>query len=649
MRHSVATGSGAQHRTPPRGRPLETGVFVLYRTVQPGAYVEDVARPGTADTSTINDHAQSVAVMFRDRVTVTPQAEAFRFPDNDGWTSVTWQQVDARVRAIAAGLIALGVAPEDRVGLASSTRYEWVLADFAVLCAGAATTTLYPTTHARDVAFIVADSGSRVVVAEDQSQVDKLLAHRAELPDVQKIVIMVGEGDGDLVITLDDVETLGRQLLATTPDAVERRIEAIRPDHLSSIIYTSGTTGRPKGVRLPHRAWTYTAVAIDALGILRADDVNFLWLPLAHAFGKVMLALPLLIGFPTAIDGRVDKIVDNLAVVHPTFMAAAPRIFEKAHARIQNMTVAEGGLKKRIFDWAVQVGIRASQAREDGRVVPPLLAIQHAVADRLVFSTIRDRFGGRLRFFVSAAAPLNREIARWFDAIGIIVLEGYGLTETAAASVINRPDAYRFGTVGLPFPGTEIKIADDGEILVRSPGMMTGYHNLPEATAEALDVDGWFSTGDIGAVDVDGFLRITDRKKDLFKTSQGKYVAPSATAAAFKAVCPYVSEMTVYGEERPYCVALVSLDSEAVMEWAALNGLEGKTFAEIAQHTATRELIGGYVDTLNEQLNRWEQIKRFAILDRELSVAAGDLTPSLKAKRNVIVKNFADTLAHLYD
>ncbi len=554
-----------------------------------------------------------------------------------------------RVRRIAAGLTALGVAPEDRVALASSTRYEWVLVDFAVLCAGAATTTLYPTTNARDVAFIVADSGSRVVVAEDRTQVEKVLAHRADLPAVEKVVIVDGEGDGEFVITLDDLEALGDTVLATSPGVIDQRVAAIRPEHLASIIYTSGTTGRPKGVRLAHRAWTYTAAAIDALGILSADDVNFLWLPLAHAFGKVMLALPLIVGFPTAIDGRVDKIVDNLAAVHPTFMAAAPRIFEKAHARVQAMIDDEGGLRKRLFDWAIGVGIAASRARETGSALSPLLSIQHAVADRLVFSTIRARFGGRLRFFVSAAAPLNRDIARWFDAIGIIVLEGYGLTESAAASFINRPTAYRFGTVGLPFPGTEVRIADDGEILLRSPGVMTGYHNLPDATAEALDGDGWLHTGDIGAIDDDGFLRITDRKKDLFKTSQGKYVAPSATAAAFKAICPYASEMIVYGEGRPYCVALVSLDGEAIADWAAKNGLDGLSLDEIARHDSTRALIGGYIDALNEQLNRWEQIKRFAILDRELSVAAGDLTPSLKAKRNVIVKNFADTLEHLYD
>lgn len=594
------------------------------------------------------DRAPSVARLFLDRVAASPHSEAFRHPSGHGWTSVTWQQLGDRARRVAAGLMALGVAPEERVALASATRYEWALVDFAVLCAGAATTTLYPTTNARDASFIVADSGSRVVVAENQSQVDKLLAHRADLPEVTKVVIIDGHGDGHFVITLDELEALGERLLQTSPGAVEARVADIRPDHLASIIYTSGTTGRPKGVLLPHRAWLYTAAAIDSLGILGADDLNYLWLPLAHAFGKVMLALPLVIGFPTVIDGRVDMIVDNLADVHPTFLAAAPRIFEKAYARIQATAGEQGAVKKRIFDWAIKLGVRASQLREAGDTPSRVLALQLRIADELVFSTIRERFGGRLRFFVSAAAPLSQDIARWFDAIGIIVLEGYGLTETAAASFINRPNAYRFGTVGLPFPGTEVKIADDGEILLRSAGVMTGYHDLPQATAEALDSDGWLYTGDIGNLDDGGFLRITDRKKDLFKTSQGKYVAPSAIAAAFKAVCPYANELVVYGEGRPYCVALVSLDGEAIADWAASHDLAQLSFAELAHHDAVHELINGYIGQLNEQLNRWEQLKDFAILDRELSVASGDLTPSLKVKRAVIVKEFAPVLAHLY-
>jgi long-chain acyl-CoA synthetase len=601
------------------------------------------------DFTKIENRAPSVAQMFLNRVAATPHTEAFRYPQDGGWESVTWQQVGERVQHIAAGLISLGINPEDRVALASSTRYEWVLVDFAVMCAGAATTTVYPTTIAADVAYIVANSGSRVVVAEDQNQVDKLLEHRTELPDVSKVVIIDGEGDGDWVITLNELEQLGKQLLADSPNAVEERAATVGPDQLASLIYTSGTTGRPKGVRLTHGAWTYTAAAIDALNVLGPDDLNFLWLPLAHSFGKVMLALPLSIGFPTAIDGRADKIVDNLAVLHPTIMGAAPRIFEKAHARIEQMIAEQGGVKKRIFHWSIGVGLKVSAARQAGKKPSLASSLAYRVADRLVFSTIRERFGGRVRFFVSAAAALDRNVAQWFDAVGITVLEGYGLTETAAASFINRPTAYRFGTVGWPFPATEVKIADDGEILLRGPGVMTSYHDLPDATAEALDSDGWFRTGDIGEIDADGYLRITDRKKDMFKTSQGKYVAPAAIEVRFKGLCPYVGELIVIGEAKPYCVALVSLDSEAITDWAAKHGLAGKSFAEIARDEKTGELIAGYIDTLNLELNRWEQIKKFTILDRELSIEAGDLTPSMKLRRKVVVGKAADDISALYE
>ncbi len=601
------------------------------------------------DLSKIEHRAASVAHLFRNRVAATPHAEAFRYPRDDEWESVTWQQVGDRVQNIAAGLIALGIAPEDRVALASSTRYEWVLVDFAVMCAGAATTTVYPTTNATDVAYIVANSGSRVVVAENQAQVDKLLEHRSALPAVAKVVIIDGEGDGDWVVTLDELEQQGRQLLVDSPDAVDERIAAIGPDRLASLIYTSGTTGRPKGVRLTHEAWTYTAAAIDALNVLGPEDLNFLWLPLAHSFGKVMLALPLQIGFPTAIDGRVERIVDNLAAVRPTVMGAAPRIFEKAHARIMGMVAEQGGLKKKIFDWAIAVGLTVSEARQVGRKPSRTSSLAYRLADRLVFSTIRERFGGRVRFFVSAAAKLDRDVAQWFDAVGIVVLEGYGLTETAAASFINRPNAYRLGTVGWPFPATEVKIADDGEILLRGPGVMTSYHDLPDATAEALDEDGWFRTGDIGEIDSDGFLRITDRKKDMFKTSQGKYVAPSAIEVRFKGLCPYAGELIVIGEAKPYCVALVTLDSEAITDWAAKHGLSGKSFGEIARDETTRDLIAGYIDALNSDLNRWEQIKKFAILDRELSIEAGDLTPSMKLRRKVVVDRFTDRISELYE
>jgi long-chain acyl-CoA synthetase len=600
------------------------------------------------DLGKIDNRAASVPLMFRNRVTATPNTEAFRYPKGGAWESVTWREVSDRVDNIAAGLISLGINPEERVALASGTRYEWVVADFGILAAGAATTTVYPTTNAEDVAYIVSNSGSRIVIAEDQTQVDKLRERRDDLPAVEKVVIIDGEGDGEWVMTLAALEERGQVLLAESPNTVNDRINAIRPDQLATLIYTSGTTGKPKGVRLLQKSWTYTAAAMDSLGVLSDKDLNYLWLPMSHSFGKVMLALPLVIGFPTVIDGRVDKIVENLAVIRPTIMGAVPRIFEKVHGRINEMMAKEGGVKKTLFDWAVGVGVEVSRTKQAGKTVSPLLNTQYKLADKLVLSKIRDRFGGRLRFFISGSAALDREIAQWFDAIGVVVLEGYGLTETSAASVLNRPHAYRFGSVGWTFPQTEVKIAGDGEILLKGPGVMEGYHDMPDATAETIEPDGWFHTGDIGELDAEGFLRITDRKKDMFKTSQGKYVAPSAISAQFKGICPFASEIVVYGEGKPYCVALVSLDADGVMEWAAANGLAGKSFSEVARDAKTYAAVEGYVEQLNKELNRWEQVKKFAIIDRELTVESGDLTPSLKLKRKVVVDNFHDKIEDLY-
>ncbi len=600
------------------------------------------------DVGKIDNRAASVPKLFRNRIAATPNTEAFRYPKEGAWASVTWRQLSDQVDLLAAGLIALGVNPEDRVALASGTRYDWVVADFAILAAGGATTTVYPTTNAEDVAYIVANSGSRLVIAEDNTQVDKLREHRDEVPAVEKIIVIDGEGDGDWVISIAELEARGRELLLESPGAVDERIEAITPQRLATLIYTSGTTGKPKGVRLEHGSWTYTAAAMDALGVLTEKDLNYLWLPLSHAFGKVMLALPLQIGFPTVVDGRVDKIVENLAIIKPTIMGAVPRIFEKVHGRINDLMAKEGGVKKTLFDWAIGVGLQVSRAKQAGERVSPLLAGEYKLADKLVLSTVRERFGGRLRFFISGSAALDREIAQWFDAIGIPVLEGYGLTETSAASSLNRPNAYRFGTVGWTLPQTEVKIAQDGEILLRGPGIMNGYHDMPEATAETIEPDGWFHTGDIGELDAEGFLRITDRKKDMFKTSQGKYVAPSAISAQFKGICPFASEIIVYGESKPYCVALVSLDADGLKDWAASNGLAGKSFGEIARDPKTKEAVSGYVEELNKHLNRWEQVKKFSIIDRELTVEAGDLTPSLKLKRKVVVDNFHDKIDDLY-
>ena len=606
--------------------------------------------PVNTDTSFIENRPANVAVQFRDRVASSPDREAFRYPAGEGqpWTSKTWKETGDTVEKIAAGLLSLGIQSEQRVGIASGTRVEWIFADLAVMSAGGATTTVYPSTMAEDVAYILSDSECRVVFAEDDDQVAKLKAHKSELPHLEKVVVFDGPADGDWVITLDDLMSLGEKHLSEHPDAVTKSIDAVQPEHLATLIYTSGTTGRPKGVRLRHSSWTYEGAAIQAQQILGEDDLQFLWLPMAHSFGKVLLSTQLACGFATAVDGRVDKIIENLAIVKPTFMGAAPRIFEKAHARIVTMQAAEGGAKEKIFLRAFEVGRKVDALKREGKSVPLPLKVQHALFDRLVFSKIRDRFGGRVRFFISGAAALNRDIAEWFHAAGILILEGYGLTETSAGSFVNHPDNYKFGTVGPVVPGSRVRLGEGDEIQIAGPGVMDGYHNLPDATAETLTEDGWLRTGDKGALDSDGFLTITGRIKELFKTSGGKYIAPPAIEAKFKAVCPYASQFMVFGSERNYCVALVTLDPDAIAGWAEENGLGGKSYEEIVGDSKTREMVSGYVDQLNAQLNRWETIKKFELLDHDLSVESGELTPSMKVKRNVVESNYAPVIDKLY-
>ncbi|HJR39130.1 MAG TPA: long-chain fatty acid--CoA ligase [Nocardioidaceae bacterium] len=599
------------------------------------------------DLTAVENRAPNVGRQFFDRVQASPNREAYRFPRGEQWESVTWKETGDRVTKLAAGLVALGIEPEQRVGIASGTRYEWILADLAIMCAGAATTTVYPSTIADDVSYILADSESRVVFAEDDEQIAKLTVHRSELPHLQKVVTFDGAADGDWVIGLEDLEQLGEKLLAENPNLVEQRIAATAPESLATLIYTSGTTGRPKGVRLRHASWTYEGTAIQAQNILDESDLQYLWLPMAHSFGKVLLSTQLACGFATAVDGRVDKIIENLAVVRPTFMGAAPRIFEKAHGRIITMQQNEGGIKEKLFNKAFAVGFAVDKLKREGKPVPFLLAKQHALFDKLVFAKIRERFGGRVRFFISGAAALNREVAEWFHVAGILILEGYGLTETSAGSFVNHPDGYRFGTVGQVFPGSEVKIAEDGEILIKGPGVMDGYHNLPEQTAEALS-DGWLHTGDIGELDPDGFLRITDRKKDLFKTSGGKYIAPTSIESQFKAVCPYASQFIVHGNDRNYCVALITLDPDAMTEWAKHNEMEGASYAEIVSSPKVNEMVGDYVDQLNARLNRWETIKKWILLDHDLTIESGELTPSMKVKRKVVEDNYRQRIDALY-
>ncbi|MFI5289391.1 MAG: AMP-dependent synthetase/ligase, partial [Polyangia bacterium] len=526
------------------------------------------------------------------RLAATPDREAFRAPTKSGWRTLSWREVGVTVREVACGLRALGLQAEERCAILSTTRVEWILVDLGILCAGGATTTIYPSNTAEECAYILSDSEAKVAFAEDLGQLAKLSAHRAELPKLGRVVLFDGEPPaeaGDWVISLSELRDRGRGFHAAEPERFEEVARAVGPDALATLVYTSGTTGQPKGVELIHDCWAYEAEAIDALGLLGEDDLQYLWLPLSHVFGKVLEVAQLRIGFASAVDGRIDKLTENLAEVKPTFVAAVPRIFEKVRAKVVASAEASP-LKARLFRWALSVGERVSKLRLDGKRPPLFLALQNELADRLVFSKLKARFGGRLRFFVSGSAPLSDEVARFFDATGILICEGYGLTESSAASFINLPDRRRFGTVGMPLPGTEVEIADDGEILIRSRGVMRGYHHLPEATTEALTQDGWLRTGDIGHLE-DGFLRITDRKKDLIKTSGGKYVAPQALEGKLKALCPYVSQVLVHGNNRNYCVALLTLDEEAARGWAHAQGLNGIPISELSRRDELRRML----------------------------------------------------------
>ena len=593
--------------------------------------------------------AASVARMFYDRVAATPDAEAYRFPTPRGWESVSWAQAGETVRTLAAGLLALGIQHEDRVAIASGTRIEWLYADLAITCAGAATTTVYPTTGGEDVGHILRDSGSRIAFAEDDSQVAKLRAQRDHLPDLVRVVTFDGEADGDWVLSLDDLRALGAGHLAEHASAVDDAVAAIAPEDLATLIYTSGTTGRPKGVELPHRCWTYIGAGADALDIMSSDDLQYLWLPMSHSFGKMLQAVQLQIGFPTAVDGRIDKIVENLAEVRPTFMAGPPRIFEKVHAKIVQTVEEEGGLKGALFAWAFGVGNKVAQARFEGRRPGRAVLAQHAVADRLVMSKIRARLGGRIRYLISGSAALSPDVAAWFYAAGIPVLEGYGLTESSAGACIVRPDDPVFGGVGPPINGTEVRTAADGEIFLRGPSVMRGYHHLPEETSEVLTADGWLATGDVGELDERGRLRITDRKKDLIKTSGGKYIAPQSIEVLFKAVCPLASQIVVHGDGRNYATALITLDPEALAQWGTAKGLAATDYRWLTADPAVHDYVQGCLDEVNSRLNRWETIKDFRILDHDLSVEAGELTPSMKVKRKVVETAYRPLLDSMYE
>ncbi|HSD80438.1 MAG TPA: long-chain fatty acid--CoA ligase, partial [Solirubrobacteraceae bacterium] len=550
----------------------------------------------------------------------------------------------SRARAIARGLVALGVERGDRISILSDTRPEWTLADAGAFCAGAVVAPIYQTSSPEECEYVLAHSEARVVLCEDEAQVQKILAVRERCPQLEHVIAFDGAGAG--WTSLDDLVAAGREL---ADDAVDQRAGVVQAGDLATLVYTSGTTGPPKACMLTHDNFMAATHALEErLDLVRAAEPIelFLFLPLAHVFARITQVFTLDLG-GTLIYWQRDplKLLEDIRESRPTYFPSVPRVWEKIHTAATSGIADQPALKRAIFHWSLGVGRRARERERAGERVGALLARRRALADKLVLSKVRDLFGGRLVLAVTAAAPIAPEVIEFFDSCGIDVLEAWGMTETCAAGAINTDREMKFGTVGKPVPGLEMRVAADGELLARGPNIFTGYFKNEEATRETLP-DGWLATGDLGEIDEDGFVRITGRKKDLIITSSGKNITPANLENALKQ-SRWISEAIVFGDRRPYLVALLTLDGEEAPKLAEQLGVE-PDLATMAHDPRVREEIQKAVDAANARFARIEQIKRFAILDRELTQADGELTPTLKVKRANIYGEFADVFDGLY-
>jgi long-chain acyl-CoA synthetase len=536
-------------------------------------------------------------------------APAYLAEEADGWREVTWDEAARRVDDFARGLLARGIGRGDAIAILATTRLDWALLDWAAMSIGAVVVGLYPTSSAAECEYILDHSEAVLAFAEDEAQVAKLRGAR-----LRDVVPFAG---------LDALAEEGRR----NADAV---IPEVAEDDVATLIYTSGTTGPPKGCMLTHRNLVAAATHVDS-GLTRAGDVVLLFLPLAHSFGRLVHQSAAFHGFTTAFCSDPNRAAEAILAVHPTVLPAVPRVYEKIHAGVLSQLESSSGAKRAIAHWALGAGADAARRRREGRSVPPLLRLKERLAGKLVFAKVKEKLGGRLRLGISGAAPLSVEVLEFFHALGILVVEGYGLTESASSATVNEPEAFRFGTVGRAVADSELRLADDGEILLRSATIFTGYFKDPDATRAALTDDGWLRTGDVGEIDDDGYLKITDRKKDLIITAGGKNISPQNLENALKG-SRFVSQALVVGDRRPYVTALITLDDAEVA----------------ASGRPAQELVQEHVDAVNRERTRVEQIKRFAILPRDFLQTEDEVTPTLKLKRRVVHEHFADEIEALY-
>jgi long-chain acyl-CoA synthetase len=559
-----------------------------------------------------------------------------------GTEPVSYAEVGSAVREIAAGLAALGIEAGDRVAILSATRPEWTLADYGALAAGAVVVPIYHTNSPEECAYVISHSGARAIFCEDAAQLAKVEAVRDECPDLEFIVLMRGTAPG--TTALDALRRLGRDGAATV---AEQRLSRVTPEDAATIVYTSGTTGPPKGCVTTHANLLATvAMYRDGLG-LGPGLVMYLYLPLAHSLARIAQATALEVGGTIAFwGGDPKRIAEEVAEARPTHFPSVPRVYEKIHTAVVARIEAQDRVRRAMFRWALATGRRVREKEREGSRPGPADRVQHALADRLVLSKVRGVFGDRLQLGMTGAAPIGREVLEFFDACGVLIVEGYGMTESCAAATLDLPGAVRFGTVGRPLEGTEVAIADDGEVLMRGPHIFDGYYRDAAATASTMR-DGWLYSGDLGQLDADGFLHITGRKKELIITAGGKNVSPDNIESMLRET-RWISQAVVYGDRRPYLVALLTLDPDEAIALAEELGIEPDP-AAMAADPRVREVLGRDVEEVNRRLATVEQVKRFAILERDLTQADGELTPTLKLKRARIYEAYTEELASLYD
>jgi long-chain acyl-CoA synthetase len=593
----------------------------------------------------------TLARMFWDRVERSGDRPAQQFKQAADWKTITWREVGDVVREVALGLIALGREKGEMVALLSASRAEWVQADFAIFSAGCVSVPVYPTYPPDLIAYVVNDSGAKTIIVEDSAQLAKVLQARDRMPALQQIVVITGYDAPQppkMVMTWEALRRLGRENATAHKSTLAERVASTRPTDLATIVYTSGTTGPPKGVMQTHGNHVAAVTASKQATPVEEGWVHLLFLPLAHSFARLESFLGVTHGLTTAFAENLDKVGENLKETRPHFICSVPRVFEKVYGKILAGVEAGSPAKKKIFNWAVGVGRDVSRHQQRGQPVPTTLELKRKLAHKLVFSKLHAALGGRLQWAVSGGAPLSRDIAEFFHAAGILLLEGYGLTETCPALTFNRPDRFKFGSVGQSLPGVQLRIAADGEILARGPNIATlGYYKQPEATHEVFDPDGWFHTGDIGTVDKDGFLVITDRKKDLIVTAGGMNIAPQNIENLLKAD-PFISQVMVYGDRRPYPVALITINPEELSKFAREQGILTSEAAAIVKHPKVTERIGRTVEEKNTQLQSYAKIKRFTVLPIDFSLDGGELTPTLKVKRKVVSQKYKDAIEELY-